>query len=82
MRLLYYKELLIKLLQLGEVFDGSDHLGGVAVLVIVPAYDLDLRVAVAHRNNHGLGGIENRTESGTDNVAGDDFVLIVSKRTR
>ena len=49
------------LLELGEILDGSDHLAGVGVLVVIPADDLDLISIVVHLADHGLGGVEDGT---------------------
>ena len=66
------------LAQLGEILDGTDHLAGVGVLVVVPGDDLNLRIAVGKRQDHGLRGIEQGAEAHADDVGGDDG----SRRTR
>ena len=68
-----------KLAELGEVLDGADHLGGVGVLVVVPGNDLDLRVAVLHVDDHGLGGIEQGAEAHADDIGGNDLVGVVAE---
>jgi hypothetical protein len=66
-------------LQLREVLDGADHLGGVGVLVVVPRNNLDLEETVANFGNHGLGGIEEGAISHTDDVGGDDWFFVVAE---
>ena len=71
---MYYKEL-----QLREVLDGADHLAGVAVLVIVPAYDLHLIGILVQLGDHGLGGIEQGAELHADDVGRNDGLLGVAE---
>ena len=67
------------LLQLSEILDGSDHLAGVGVLVVVPGNNLNLIETVAEVADHGLGSIKERTEAHTDNVGGNDGILVVAE---
>ncbi len=62
-----------------EVFDGTNHLAGVAVFVVVPGNNLNLAVAVFHVDDHGLGCVEDRTESGTYDIGRNDFVGVISE---
>ena len=45
-------------LQLSEILDGSDHLAGVAVLVVIPGNNLNLCCSVVKWHNHCLCCIE------------------------
>ena len=65
-------------LQLSEVLDGADHLGGVAVLVVVPGHDLHLIGVVVQLGNHGLGSIEQRAIGHADDIGGNHGLLVVA----
>src|SRR5699024_6780762 len=67
---------------LGEVLDGADHLRGVAVLVVVPGHDLNLIGVVVDLGDHGLGSVEQRAVAHTDDVGGNDLVLVVAEGLR
>ena len=68
------------LFELSKVLDGANHLAGVRVLVVVPSHNLNERVAVANLANHGLVGVEERTELHADDVAADELLLGVAER--
>ena len=70
---------LTDLLEFGEVLDGTDHLGSVGVLVVVPGDDLNLIGVVIDLGDHGLGGVEQGTELHADDVGADDLVLGVAE---
>ena len=65
--------------QVGEVLDGTDHLAGVGVLVVVPGHDLDLAGLVVDLGDHGLGGVKDGAEAAADDVGGDDLILVVAE---
>ena len=67
------------LLKLGEVLDRTNHLAGVAVLVVVPANNLYLIGVLVDLGYHGLGSVEERTELHTDYIARNDLVLGVTE---
>ena len=67
------------LAQLGEVFDGTNHLRGVGVLVIIPRNNLNLIGVVSNLQHHGLGSIEQRTVTHTHDVGGYDLVGVVTE---
>ena len=52
-----------------EVFDGADHLAGVAVFVVVPGNDLYFGSAVVEVDDHRLSCVEQAAVSHTDDVA-------------
>ena len=60
------------------MLDGTDHLAGVGVLVVVPGNDLNLSGAVAQIHDHGLSSIEQGAETHADDVGGDDLILGVA----
>ena len=66
-------------LDLSEVLDGADHLRGVGVLVVVPRNDLNLVGVVVDLSHHGLGGVEQRTVGDTDDIGGNDLILVVAE---
>ena len=65
--------------ELCEVLDGANHLAGVGVLVVVPRNNLYLVGILVDLCNHGLGSIEERTVGDTDNVGGNDLILVVTE---
>ena len=67
---------------LSEVLDGTDHLRGVGVLVVVPGHDLNLIGVVVDLSDHGLGGIEQRAVTHTDDIGGNDLILVVAEGLR
>ena len=67
------------LLQLSEVLNGTNHLAGVGVLVVVPRNDLDLIGVVVDLSDHGLGGIEQGAVLHADNVRRNDLILVVAE---
>ena len=66
-------------LDLSEVLNGADHLAGIGVLVVVPRNDLDLVGVVVDLSHHGLGGVEQRTVGDTDDIGGNDLILVVAE---
>ena len=67
------------LAELCEILNGSDHLAGVGVLVVIPRNNLNLIQIVGNLSNHSLSCIEKRTESHADNIGGDDGILVVAE---
>ena len=67
---------------LSEVLNGTNHLRSVRVLVVVPRHDLDLVGVVVDLSDHGLGSVEQRTVTHTDDVGGNDRVLVVAEGLR
>ena len=67
------------LCKLCEVLDGTNHLAGVGVLVVVPRNDLNLVGVVVDLSHHGLGGVEQRTVGDTDDIGGNDLILVVAE---
>ena len=67
------------LLQLSEVLNGTNHLAGVGVLVVVPRNDLNLIGVVVDLSDHGLGGIEQGAVLHADNVRRNDRILVVAE---
>ena len=67
---------------LSEVLDGTDHLRGVGVLVVVPRHDLDLVGVVVDLSDHGLGSVEQRAVTHADDVGRNDLVLVVAEGLR
>ena len=66
-------------LQFGEVLDSTDHLRGVAVLVVIPADDLNLgAIDFGHILDHGLGGVEEGAVGHADDIGGHDLVFVVA----
>ena len=64
---------------LSEVLNGTDHLRSVGVLVVVPGHDLNLIGVVIDLSDHGLGSVEQRAVTHTDDVGGDDLILVVAE---
>ena len=67
---------------LSEVLDGTDHLRGVGVLVVVPRHDLDLVGVVVDLSDHGLGSVEQRAVTHADDVGRNDLILVVAEGLR
>ena len=67
------------LLQLSEVLNGTNHLAGVGVLVVVPRNDLNVIGVVVDLSDHGLGGIEQGAVLHADNVRRNDRILVVAE---
>ena len=65
--------------KLAEVLDGTNHLAGVGVLVVIPGNNLNLGCAVVKRQNHGLSGIKQRTEAHANDIAGYDLIYVVAE---
>ena len=74
----FYQHSQGRLGQLGEVLDGTDHLAGVGVLVVVPGHDLHLIGVVVDLGDHGLGGIEQGAVLHADNVRRNDGLFVVA----
>ena len=53
---------------LSEVLNGTNHLRGVGVLVVVPGHDLNLIGVVVDLSDHGLGSVEQRAVTHADDV--------------
>ena len=64
---------------LSEVLNGTDHLRGVGVLVVVPRHDLNLIGVVVDLSDHGLGSVEQRAVTHTDDVGRNDLILVVAE---
>ena len=67
---------------LSEVLDGTNHLRGVGVLVVVPRHDLDLVGVVVDLSDHGLGSVEQRAVTHADDVGRNDLILVVAEGLR
>src|SRR5699024_10625814 len=67
---------------LSEVLDGADHLRGVAVLVVVPGHDLNLIGVIVDLGDHGLGSVEQRAVTHTDDIGRNDLILVVAEGLR
>ena len=61
------------------MLDGAAHLRNIGVLVVVPRHDLNLAGAVAQVDDHGLSGIKQGAKAHTDDVGGNDLVLVVAE---
>ena len=61
------------------MLDGTNHLAGVGVLVVVPGNNLYFRQFVVDRQNHGLSCIEQRTISHANDIAGYDLIGVVTE---
>lgn len=62
------------------MLDGSHHLRGVGVFVVIPCDDLHLSCAVTQRHNHGLRGVKQRAIHHADGIAGNNFIFVVAIR--
>lgn len=69
----------MNLVKFGEVLDGTDHLRGVGVLVVIPGNNLDLIETFREFDDHGLGGIKEGTVGHADDVTGDELFLGVTE---
>ena len=67
---------------LSEVLDGTDHLRGVGVLVVVPGHDLNLIGVIVDLSDHGLGSIEQRAVTHADDIGRNDQILVVAEGLR
>ena len=67
---------------LSEVLNGTDHLRGVGVLVVVPRHDLNLIGVVVDLSDHGLGSIEQRAVTHADDIGRNDLILVVAEGLR
>ena len=67
---------------LSEVLNGTDHLRGVGVLVVVPGHDLNLIGVVVDLSDHGLGSVEQRAVTHADDVGRNDLILVVAEGLR
>ena len=67
-----------QLAQLSEVLNGSNHLAGVGVLVVVPGNNLNLVQVIRDLANHGLGCVEQGAVLHADYVGGNDGILVVA----
>ena len=67
------------LLDLSEIFNGTNHLAGVAVLVIIPGNNLYLIGIIVNLGNHGLGSVEQRTVGNADNIRRYERLLGVTE---
>ena len=63
---------------LSEVLNGTDHLRGVGVLVVVLRNDLNLIGVVVDLSDHGLGGIEQGAVLHADNVRRNDRIFVLA----
>ena len=61
------------------MLDGTYHLAGVGVLIVVPGYHLNLGRVLIDRKNHRLGRVEQGTIGHADHVAGYDLVGVVAE---
>ena len=68
-----------ELLQLSEVLDGTNHLAGVGVLVVVPGNDLNLEGVIVDLGDHGLGGVKQGAVTDADDVRGNDGIGVVAE---
>jgi len=69
----------VNLVEFSEVLDGSYHLAGIGVFVVIPGNNLYLIGIVVDLSNHGLGSIEERTVADTDDVGRNDSVFVVTE---
>ena len=76
------KQLILGSSQLSEILDGSNHLAGVAVLVVIPGNYLYFIEIVSDLGNHGLSSVEQRTVSHADNVGRNDRIGVVAEGLR
>ena len=60
-----------------EVFDCTNHLACVRILVVIPGNNLYQSLAVAHRKNLCLGSVEDGTSGAVDDIGGYDLVGVV-----
>ena len=68
---------------LSEVLNGTDHLRGVGVLVVVPRHDLNLGRCRRLSSDHGLGKASNeRAVTHADDVGRNDLDPRCSRRTQ
>ena len=69
---------LFKLCEFCEVLDGSNHLAGVGVFVIVPCNNLYLVGFFVDLGNHRLGSIEQRAVGDAHHVGRYDLIFVVA----
>ena len=67
---------------LSKVLNGTDHLRGVGVLVVVPGHDLNLIGVVVDLSDHGLGSVEQRAVTHADDIGRNDQILVVAEGLR
>nr|DAL38790.1 MAG TPA_asm: terminase small subunit [Caudoviricetes sp.] len=67
---------------LSEVLNGTNHLRGVGVLVVVPGHDLNLIGVVVELSDHGLGSVEQRAVTHADDIGRNDRILVVAEGLR
>ena len=65
--------------QFAKVFDCTNHLACVGVLIVIPGNNLHLIQAVAQLGHHRLRGVEEGTVTDADDIRGNDLILIVAK---
>ena len=60
-----------------EVFDCTNHLACVRILVVIPGNNLYQSLAVAHRKNLCLGSVEDGSCSAVDDIGRNDLIGVV-----
>ena len=64
-----------------EILNGTNHLAGVAVLIVIPGNNLYLIGIVVDLGNHCLGSVKQRTVGDADNIDRFDAFRIYDKLT-
>ena len=65
--------------EFSKVLDGTNHLAGIAVLVVIPSNNLYLIGIVVDLGNHRLGGIEQGTVLHADYIGRNDLIFVVAE---